>query len=80
MAKRKTQRKVAKEESCEYCGCSCKWGMLKLASMAFILFLVTVWRRPVGNWLIGVPWWVYLIILVVFGVAGMSRGCWCHRE
>jgi hypothetical protein len=79
MAKRKKERKVADKESCEYSGCHCKWGMLKLASMAFILFLVTVWPA-VGRWLIGVPWWVYLIIFVVFGGAGMCRGCWCCKK
>lgn len=57
----------------------CNWACVKLAAMAFILFLVTVWPA-VGNWLLGVPWWVYLIIFVVLGVAGMKKAHWCCKK
>ncbi|MCX6750590.1 MAG: hypothetical protein NTZ83_03980 [Candidatus Pacearchaeota archaeon] len=76
MAKRRTIKKVADKESS---GCHCKWGMLKIASMAFILLLATIFPA-FGRWLIGVPWWVYLIIFVVFCGIGMSRGCWCCKK
>lgn len=79
MAKRKTEKKANKKESCDCCGCRCKWAMLKLACMAFILFLMTVWHS-LGNALLSVPWWVYLILLVAFCLGGMSKGCWCHRK
>ena len=82
MAKKKVMKKVVnKKDSCETNGCNCSWGMVKISAMAFILFLVTVWPA-VGNWLVGVPWWVYLIILVVFGGAGMGmrNHCWFCKE
>ena len=58
--------------------CRCDIALIKLASMAFILFLVTVWPA-VGNWLVGVPWWVYLIITVVLGAIAMKRVYWCNK-
>ncbi len=81
MAKRKVQKK-ASEKSCETHGCHCRNGMIRIGAMAFILFLVTVWPA-VGNWLIrAVPWWVYMIIWIVFcGAAmGMKDKCWCCKK
>ena len=83
MAKRRVAKKMVEEDSCNMNGnCSCNWCVMKISAMAFILFLVTVWRYPVGNWLLGVPWWVYLIIMVVFGGAGMGmkNHCWCCKK
>jgi hypothetical protein len=82
MAKRKVAKKADKGDSCEMNGhCHCGGCAMKISAMAFILFLVTVWPA-VGNWLIGVPWWVYLIIMVVFGGAGcgMKGHCWCCKK
>lgn len=82
MAKRKVAKKADVKDSCEMNGnCSCRSGMIRIGAMAFILFLVTVWPA-VGNWLVGVPWWVYLIIWVVFcgSAMGMKNKCWCCKK
>ena len=79
MAKRKKVGEVKEERYEKNDNCTCRWFSMKVAAMAFILFLVTVWPA-VGNWLVGVPWWVYLIIFVVFGGAGMGKNCWCKKK
>jgi hypothetical protein len=77
MPKRKTERKAAKE-SCEYSGCHCRNGMIRIGAMAFILLLMTIWGGA-RVFLLSVPWWVYLIIWILFcGAAmGMRNKCWC---
>lgn len=81
MAKNKKEKKVVSKNSCETNNCDCRGGMIRIGAMAFILFIVTVWPA-VGNWLVGVPWWVYLIIWVLFcGAAmGMKNRCWCCKK
>ena len=77
MPKKKSVKKPMKKDACVVDGkCRCDMALVKLSSMAFILFLVTVWPA-VGNWLVGVPWWVYLIITVVLGAIAMKRFCCC---
>lgn len=81
MAKRKVAKKTNVKDSCEVNDkCDCSKFMIRIGAMAFILFLVTVWPA-VGNWLVGVPWWVYLIIWVVFcgGAMGMKNNCLCKK-
>jgi hypothetical protein len=80
MVKRKQEKKGDNKESCDMNGhCTCKWFSLKVAVIAFTLFIVTVWPA-VGNWLVGVPWWIYLIIFIVFGAVAMVKGCWCCKK
>jgi hypothetical protein len=83
MPRKKVAKKAPEKEVCESNNdCTCRWGMLKISVIAFTLFIVTVWPA-VGNWLVNrVPWWVYLIIFVVFGAAsmGMKNKCWCCRK
>ena len=67
---------MKKEMSCDcntYMGKG--YSCVKIASMAFILFLVTVWKNPVGNWLVNVHWGWYLGIFIVFSVIAMARMC-----
>ena len=80
MAKRKQENKTSKKHFYEMdMNCTCGWFSLKVAVIAFTLFIVTVWPA-VGNWLVGVPWWVYLIIFVVFGAGAMKKTCWCYKK
>ena len=61
-------------KSCSINGCCCNLAMVKLASMAFILFLVTVWPA-VGNGLLRVHWGWYLGATIIFAVLAMSKSC-----
>jgi hypothetical protein len=81
MAKRKTQRKVSDKDSCEYSGCHCRNILIRIGAMAFILLLMTIWSG-LRVFLMNVPWWVYLIIWVLFcGAAmGMRNKCWCCKK
>lgn len=82
MVKKKTDKETVKKSSGKVNkDCTCKYFFIKLSAMAFILFLVTVWPA-VGNWLVGVPWWVYLIILVISCglAAGVKDKCWCYKK
>lgn len=80
MAKRrKMMAKDMDGKSCDEDYCGCKGCSMGLSAMAFIMFLVTVWPA-VGNWLLGVPWWVYLIIMVVFGGVGCMKHCYCCKK
>lgn len=79
--KKKPGKKVSKkEECCTSDRCHCNMGCLKLSSMAFILFLVTVWPK-VGDWLVGVHWGWYLGIFVVLGLGavGTHKNCMCCK-
>jgi len=78
--RRAMKKDVNAEENYDRHGkCNCKYFLVKITAMAFILFLVTVWP-VVGNWLLGVPWWVYLIITVVFGAGACMKNCWCCKK
>jgi len=82
MAKKRVAKKVASKDSCEINGnCNCSSVMIRISAMAFILFLVTVWAG-LGRALLNVPWWVYLIIWVVFcgGSMAMKNKCWCCKK
>lgn len=78
----KTNSKMMKSDMS--CGCGSGYfgkgyGCVKLASMAFILFLVTVWMNPVGQWLIRVHWGWYLGIFVIFSAIAMAKMCKCKK-
>ena len=80
MVKRKQKKKVVSKESCNANSCDCRGLMIRIGAMAFIMFIVTVWAT-LGNWLLGVPWWVYLIIWALFcgAAVGMKDKCWCNK-
>lgn len=76
--KKKTSKKVSKKEVCMNDKCHCNNLFLKLSSMAFIMFLVTVWPK-VGTGLLKVHWGWYLGIFLFFGIAtaGTKNNCFC---
>jgi hypothetical protein len=81
MAKKRVEKKMKEGEHCEHSGCFCRGAMIRIGAMAFILFLVTVWAG-LGTALLSVPWWVYLIIWLVFcgSAMGMRNKCWCCKK
>jgi hypothetical protein len=82
MAKRKVAKRAVKEDSCEMHGnCHCRNVMIRIGAMAFILFLVTAWAG-LGRALLSVPWWLYLIIWIIFcgSAMGMRHKCWCCKK
>lgn len=81
MVKRKQKKKVISKESCKTDPCNCNGLMVRIGAMAFILFIVTVWSA-VGNWLLKVPWWVYLVIWALFCGAAMGTKdkCFCKKK
>ena len=80
MAKKKLEKEADKKDVCEMNkDCACRFVSLKIAVISFTLFMVTVWPG-LKNWLVNVPWWVYLIIFVAFGAYAMKKECWCHKK
>jgi len=81
MVKRKSKKAVQEENPEMEDKCNCKYILIKIALVAFLLFLLTVWPW-LNRVLLGVPWWVYLIIWVVLcGLAiGMKNKCWCCKK
>lgn len=84
MAKRKKSAKKvygldSKEMSCDMNRCGCSLAMSKLAAMAFILFLITVW--PWAMQLVhGIHWGWFLGATVVLGILSMNKNCWCCKK
>ena len=80
MAKKRSAKKVVKERCCDMKDHNC-WQVfsVKIASMAFILFLVTVWAG-LGKALLSVHWGIYLAIVIVFMVLHMITGCGCKKK
>ena len=84
MAKKKGVKKsMAKKsvmmDSSMSCNCDRYWGrgygMVKLASMAFILFLITVWPAAM-NLVHRIHWGWFLGATILFGAIAMKRLCW----
>jgi hypothetical protein len=75
MAKKGVVKKVvAKEECCMHEHHSCTVFLMKIASMAFVLFLITVWPW-LNRILLSVDWYVYLAIMVVLMIIHITRYC-----
>lgn len=82
MAKKRSTKKVAKEEYCEmheHNHCSCRMFSAKIATMAFLLFLITVWSG-LEKALLSVHWGIYLGITVVFMIFHFGKGCCCKKK
>ena len=79
--KKSVKKKPVKKNVCGDSKCHCNIGLLKLSSMAFILFLVIVWPR-VGSALLRPHWGWYLGIFVVLGLGALSthKNCMCHKK
>jgi hypothetical protein len=80
MAKKRSTKKAVKEECCDikthHC---CKVFLIKIASMAFLLFLMTVWTG-LGRALLSVHWGVYLAIVIVLIIIHLASGCCCKKK
>lgn len=75
MAKKRSENKAVKGECCDMKAHNCcKVFLIKIASMAFLLFLMTVWTG-LGRALLSVHWGVYLAIVIVLIIAHMSTCC-----
>lgn len=81
MAKKRSEKKMKEGEHCESNGCFCRGAVIRIGAMGFILFLITVWAG-LGKALLSVPWWIYLIIWVVFcgSAMRMRNSCWCCKK
>ncbi len=60
--KKRSEKKVDKGEHCEG-HCHCRWISMKLAIIAGLLFLLSVWPK-LASALLRVPWVIYLVIIV----------------
>jgi len=82
MAKKRSVKKVVVEEEGE-CGLyenhCCKVFLVKLASMAFILFLITVWPW-LNRVLLSVHWGIYLGIALLLTACAMVKCCNHHKK
>ena len=70
--------------------CGCAWddetmrthrktiGFVKLSSMAFILFLITVWPAAM-NFVHGVHWGIWLALTILFAIVTMKMMC-CRKK
>lgn len=78
MAKKRAKKVVNKEikkEKCRlYDGHRSELCLVKLTAIAFILFLMTVWKA-LGVSLMGVHWGIYLGITVLLMVVLMAKKC-----
>jgi hypothetical protein len=77
MAKKKSEKKMEKGESCEE-HCCCRWVSMKLAIIAFMLFLLTVWPWLNGVLLKHNLWGIYLAITILVLIFPMF--CPCRRK
>ena len=74
--KKSVKRKVAKPMKMKVCDTSdkCKIACMKFASMAFILFLITVW--PAAMDLVHkIHWGWFLGAMILFAMGAMSKNC-----
>jgi hypothetical protein len=75
MVKKRSEKKMVKEESCDmHKHCSCCWISMKLAVIAFVLFLLTVWPW-LNRVLLSVHWGIYLAIAIVVLLLPMCCPC-----
>lgn len=80
MAKKKTKKKVVESKFCGVSdGCSCNIFCIKMAVIAFTLFILTVWP-VVRIRLLNIHWGWYLGIMIVFGAIAMKRSCFCYKK
>jgi len=59
--------------------CGCKMFSAKIATMAFVLFLITLWSG-LRNTLLSVHWGIYLGITVLLVIFHMAKGCCCKKK
>jgi uncharacterized membrane protein YiaA len=79
MANKKTVRKVNETKSCSVCMTKVEVASIKLASISFILFLITVWPAAM-NLVNKIHWGWFLAATIVFSIGPLSKyrfGCKC---
>mgnify|MGYP006957795128 CR=1 FL=1 len=76
MAKKRSVKKEKAGESCEG-HCHCRWISMKLAIIAFLLFLLTIWPW-LNRVLLGLHWGIYLGIIIIVLIFPMF--CPCRRK
>jgi hypothetical protein len=64
MAKKRSVKKEVKGEACEHHHCWCCMITMKIAIIAFVLFLMSVWTG-LANALMSVHWGIYLAIFIL---------------
>jgi hypothetical protein len=78
MAKKRGAKKVVEEKEEECCSMygqhGCKVFLVKITSMAFLLFLMTVWGG-LRVALLSVHWGIYLAIVLLLMIFSMTRYC-----
>ena len=78
MVKKRGTKKVVEEEGEKCCSMyghhGCKVFLVKIASMAFLLFLMTVWGG-LRTALLSVHWGIYLGIVLLLIIVAMTRCC-----
>lgn len=75
MAKKRSEKKVVEKECCGmYEQHGCKIFLVKIAAMAFLLFLMTVWGG-LRTALLSVHWGIYLGIVILLMIVGAARCC-----
>lgn len=73
MAKRKKVKKRVSKKVSKKCCCNMNWACV-LSSMAFILFLITVWGGAM-DLVHKIHWGWFLGAMIVFGAIGWRKCC-----
>lgn len=85
MAKKKSVKKSSVKKTTDInakmsedssCMCNCQIAWIKLTSIAFILFLITVWGGLMSL-VQKIHWGWFLGATIIFGALAMKRGCNC---
>jgi hypothetical protein len=77
MAKKRSDKKEKEGEHCEGHHCTCCHISMKIAIIACLLFLMTVWKG-LGAALLKVHWGIYLAITILLLILPMF--CKCRRK
>lgn len=79
MAKKKRVSKVTKDITCDSSGyCGHRVVGIKLAAIAFILFLITVWPALM-NLVHRIHWGWFLGAAILFGIGAANKNC-CGKK
>ncbi len=80
MAKKKAKKKPVESIKCATGnGDCCNLFCMKVAVIAFTLFILTVWPI-VRVKLLNIHWGWYLGIMIIFGAIAMRKNCVCSKK
>ena len=72
-ATRKKSAPAAKMEMSGSCGCeSTDMWLCKISLIAAVFFVMSL-IPALGNWIVGVQWWIWLVIAIVVGWKPMMK-------